>query len=257
MNGKFEEKLAMLAFGDLSPEEARMLEQKAASDAEASRALAQFRAMRSELKSLGDQIPPDQLSKERLRDAILGQGLRQAEPKKESRGWVWMPLMAGAAAFAFIFMRPTAKSEPMVVIENPPALNSSLAPRFEPKSEPVGVASLTNTQEAKPPKPVAPTLVASKSTPKAVRAKSSEPKTIVLDAKDFDSATNAKVPARTKKGDPAGTMTLASDRKENDALVASADSAGPIILIDTHKDEGTGASSATEVGTASNVLVGG
>lgn len=234
-----------------------MLESKAASDAEASRALAQFRAMRSELKSLGDQIPPDQLSKERLRDAILGQGLRQAEPKKETRGWLWMPVMAGAAAFALIIMRPSGKTaEPMVVMDSVAGVQASLKPQLDLKSEPVNLTAMAPAREKKVTKSVTPKLVAAVSSAKPAQ-KSAEPKTIVLEAKDFEAASNAKVLARGKASQPKPKVTLVADRKENSNLVAAADPAGPIILIDTHKDEDTGASSATEVGTASNVLVGG
>ena len=50
MNGKFEEKLARLAFGDLTPEEAERMEGKVQSNAKAAQALTEFRQIRAGLR---------------------------------------------------------------------------------------------------------------------------------------------------------------------------------------------------------------
>ena len=259
MNGKFEEKLAMLAFGDLSPEEARELERRAASDPEAARALNEFRAMRAELKGLGDNLPPDQLSRERLRDAILNQGLRpQATKSNESRGWLWMPVLAGAAAFAFISFRPAASrtEEPRLVLGDGPVMTAKLT---EPLDQPAPATILTKkAAEPKQEPAVVPVrrLVATSRVEK--RSTNVPARPIVLNAADFaaTSATGDKpkaVVAKERPTDPKATL-VASKSSEEPILEANA---GPIILIDTHKDADTGANSATEVGTPSNVLVGG
>ena len=116
MNGKFEDKLAQLAFGDLSPDEAARIEAQAKNDPEALHALNTYVGMRAELRDLKD-VPQDQLSKERLRDAILAQGLKPgAEKKSRPWAWAWMPLATGALVFALMISRgPTPSSgEPSV-----------------------------------------------------------------------------------------------------------------------------------------------
>jgi hypothetical protein len=107
MNKRLEEKLAMLAFGDMSPEEVTRLEQEVVGDREASLVLEQYRGMRSGLRAMAD-IPEHQLSTERLRNAVLNQGLK---PKSRPQlGWLWMPTMAAALAFGFVFIRNAQNS---------------------------------------------------------------------------------------------------------------------------------------------------
>jgi hypothetical protein len=109
MNKRLEEKLAMLAFGDMSPEEVTRLEQEVVGDREASLVLEQYRGMRSGLRAMAD-IPEHQLSTERLRNAVLNQGLK---PKSRPQlGWLWMPTMAAALAFGFVFIR-NAQNSPL------------------------------------------------------------------------------------------------------------------------------------------------
>lgn len=249
MNGKFEEKLAMLAFGDISPEEARELERKAASHPEAQKALDQYRAMRAELRNLGEAVPPDQLSKERLRDAILGQGLKPKPVANESRNWFWMPILAGAAAFSIFWFRPTQTVEPQLVLDG-----SSVA-----SLEKEAVKPLVSTQPTViKPIPVKKLVVSNDAKPKPERRRR-RPEPIVIESAEYAENNEFMVDSGPMPMDVPKEKTAREDVKS--ALVASstneAHNSGPIILIDTHKDAATGASGATEVGTASNVLVGG
>lgn len=265
MNGKFEERLARLAFGDITPEEARRLEQEAQGNPDAARVLMEYRAMRDGLRGLGADVPADQLSKERLRDAILGQGLRPApEPARTSWNWIWMPTVACAIAFGIVTVRNNMPAgnggqTPMIVMDqtaqnrpfdsglSQPSMVADLAPPVEKIVKPI--------QEAK--KPVI-TLASNAKPEEKPRRRATRRRTPII----IDSARYAKVdppsgedrviesekkeltpaPRKEEKANPEGEVTLAS---------------APIVLIDTGKNAETGASTATEVGTASNVLVGG
>ncbi|MGV3614914.1 MAG: anti-sigma factor family protein [Fimbriimonas sp.] len=261
MNGKFEERLARLAFGDVTPEEARGLEREAQGNPEAARILNEFRDMRAGLRDLGADVPPDQLSKERLRDAILGQGLRPAPvPVASNRGWLWMPVLAGALAFGiFTFRGGSGEKAPMVVMDD------SRGPSFVAQlPEPTPTLSLpTDVPEVRaassretPAKPVL--KVASQPTPvpKQTRRRNRPRKPIVIDSARyaFDVRPNEVTGGDLEqKGEPSEVPETPKTDPTPVAMTASA----PIVLIDSGKNSETGASTATEVGTASNVLVGG
>lgn len=138
MERNYEDKLMELAFGELNPEEATRLEARLEADPLAARDVAFTRLMREDLLSLADNVPPDQLSKERLRQAILGNGLHPVPMRRSlGLGWLWAPAAAFAAAFVFVFLRnqpaeptfvqDTGKSRPRVALggaapRNPEAL---------------------------------------------------------------------------------------------------------------------------------------
>jgi|GEM_PF-811566 len=276
MNGKFEEKLARLAFGDLSPEEAARIESQAAQDPEAARALETFREMRSGLKAMAT-IPDDQLSKERLRDAILAQGLRPVpERARPSLGWLWMPVAACTLAFGLMTFKNRPTGEPVVMI---PASTKDLVAdaRLEPKvtptpdlptvtSKPVEKFDLTReereasaaaTTTNRVEKVVAATAVEeSKPRKRRVRRARQERKPIVIETNlppVEESIGNSSV---------AGVVATNSQPKQSDsestvATLQAPPTTGPIVLIDAQPDANTGAPAATEVGSATNVLVGG
>src|SRR5687768_3632873 len=105
MNRRLEEELLQTAFGEASPEEMALLESRVMSDPEAAKALRTYQFMKEGLKDLGD-VPEHQLSTERLRHAILEQGLK---PKRESGNpfvWLLMPAAVAALAFVVVFNRP-------------------------------------------------------------------------------------------------------------------------------------------------------
>lgn len=104
MRKKFEEELAMLAFGDVDAESARRLELQTQADPDASETFQTYCRMKDELRSLCDDVPADQLSKERLREAILTRGLREHKPAPRF-GWLWMPAAAAVLAFSFVALK--------------------------------------------------------------------------------------------------------------------------------------------------------
>lgn len=261
MNGRLDEQLSRLAFGDLSPQEAAALEARAKSDPEVAKVLNEYRSMYAGLRNLGSHVPADQLSKERLRDAILAQGLKTADGDVSAKrswldrgGWIMVPLAAGVLAFTVMNFRSKGEVAPRVILD--PAANGSLL-GMAGKSDLNFMASATGSTmvaSAKAPKrkSVAP------STKTVVAQVASAPRRrkrpIVLESK-FDPELVARIeeakPKATKDtqvGSP--SLSAANEPKVNWASV-------PIVLIDANKDVNTGANNATEVGTANNVLVGG
>lgn len=259
MNGKFEERLARLAFGDITPEESRRLEQEAQGNPDAARVLMEYRAMRDGLRGLGAEVPADQMSKERLRDAILGQGLRPApEPARTSLNWLWMPTVACALAFGIFTVRnnmPTGKGQPMIVMDQakPTEFDTNLMPSGM-------VADLTSKPEPEKfeakLKQVKPEMTLASNSKPEPRRKRRNRKPIILDDRlvknDVGAGMDQVIDAEKKE---VLTPTVKEEKTNPDAVVTLA--SAPIVLIDTGKNAETGASTATEVGTANNVLVGG
>ena len=77
MNKREEDRLIELAFGELDSTEESILAHRVHSDEEFEAFVSEWEELRDDLKDLRD-IPEMQFSKERLRDAILGQGLKPA-----------------------------------------------------------------------------------------------------------------------------------------------------------------------------------
>lgn len=264
MNGKYEEKLARLAFGDMSPEEAAEFERRAESDPQARKCLTEYRALRADLRNLGEHVPPDQLSKERLRDAILGQGLRPvAEPEATSRGWMWMPVAACAVMFAYFgFLRPSPTSKTPSVVIDPAAVSSVAMKDSETLTMPKLNLPTAKAVVVKKAAPVTTPIVAERTSRREHRAGdlmvASTPGDLESDGDTgpilvgITSSRHAGRDARRAPSQPPPKpVETVAKSSEHDST------SGPIVLIDSYKDADTGTNNATEVGTASNVLVGG
>lgn len=104
MRKKIEEELAKLAFGDLDADAAQRLELQTQADPEASKTFESYCRMKNELRSLCTDVPDDQLSKDRLREAILTRGLKEHRPVSRL-SWLWMPAAAAVLAFSFVALK--------------------------------------------------------------------------------------------------------------------------------------------------------
>lgn len=113
MNRKREDELMQLAFGDLRRDDSQGLHAQVETDPEAAKAYGAYCEMRDGLRAL-KEIPEMQLSTERLRDAILKEGL---QPKRESAwNWSWLatPIAVGACAFVVVVaLRKPAMDTPL------------------------------------------------------------------------------------------------------------------------------------------------
>lgn len=280
MNGKFEEKLAQLAFGDMSSEEAARIEAQVQKNPEAARHLAEYREMRGGLRAMAD-IPDHQLSNERLREAILARGLNSqpVEDRPARRGfgagWVWMPVAACALGFFLISTRHKAvpAGGPVIELGNTVAATSMGDGRFAFNDKPSDVfASKRGT--ASEIKPTAPSASSAQTSAIATPVVSMEPS-----SRRHMARNRVRHSETERNGDPLFTSdsTLVAPNwgsspittpveppkapkpiekpKHDDSQVA--ENSGPIVLINSDTDADTGAPTATEVGTASNVVIGG
>ncbi len=254
MNGKLENKLAQLAFGDLTPSEARQLEAEAERDPDARRALMLYKDMRDGLRNLQD-VPEDQFSKERLRDAILTQGLRPPISRQTSnRSWLWMPVAACALGFSVMFMRHSfdqTSKQPELVLGS----KSLSSPTLMSISPPTRVAvndthKVTHGPEVKA---VHPLRIVSRSTSRHGVRHVRE-----MDESSPDVLTYLMGPGEENVAPSNGAITASMPIPPvAEPTPSTATASSPIVLIDQDKDTQTGAQRATEVGSASNVLVGG
>lgn len=246
MKKRLEEKLAMFAFGDLSPEETTQLEKEVAGNREAMLVLEEYRGMRSGLKAMGD-IPEHQLSTDRLRHAILNQGLK---PKSRPQiGWLWMPATAAALAFGIVMVRnanrsvlpaigPAGGSHEFVVNETPDAFALATA-----SGE---ILSVANTQ----PTPAV-SYAAIKTAP--IRHRRDDRSRI----EDLKARVNQEFENLLSANEGIAAEAALDTKSRSAAKPSTSPSGAPIVLIDTAKDSTTGAQKAKEVDSASNVAVGG
>lgn len=258
MNRKLEDKLVDLAFGELTPEDAVRVEAATARDHQAAHLLSAYRDLKGDLKLLAD-IPEPQISTDRLRDAILSSGLQQApkETPANSRRWLWMPAGACVLAFAAVMLRGqfAQSGEPHLVGLDSVASRVSLpepqpfsamtksvdriqakivATQTQAKQEPI-VAATTRRQRRHHVRGY----LASRMNNAADKSPSNE--TLVIKAPPIDG----------------GAALNASNEYAMENKSDKTSSSGPIVLIADDKDAGTGTQLATEVQSASNVLVGG
>lgn len=260
MNRKSEEKLIKLAFGDVNPDEARRIEAEAANDPDAARVLSSYREISSGLRGCAE-VPANQLSKERLREAILAQGLA---PKRTSAfpTWLWMPGLAAAAAFAFVAFRPHAQStNPSVVASLTHESTSEFAAPDLGKGLDFGTSNVVTksdlpTVTAKSPSVQTVAMAETHKKPHRFRHQANR-------KVSESSALKGLVAAIVDQGENAATLSsapkAAGGAMPDSALKADAQKpAEPtsIVLIDDQKDAQTGAQRATEV-SSRNVIVGG
>lgn len=239
------------AYGEASAEDLAELKARAASDPKVQAKLDRHLAVCDAMQSL-KEVPVSQLSNERLREAVLRQGLKP-EPKRSSIwSWAWMP----TASFILVLMiLPLSKgwmssAEPQVV------LKSDLSPSPVAKVEPIKRSPVV-------PQPVRASLVAANSTDKPVSApvrravrKAPKPETDI---------SNAMLYAMLASDEPAGRTTVTPPKPLNTTKAAKhtptetpADSGEPIILVDRGPDAATPAGGrATESKDTNAILVGG
>lgn len=111
--------LAKAAFNETSPDEDRLIEEWLANDAEAQQAKREFDGLREGLRSLAD-VPECQLSNERLRDAILSQGVKPKTSAFQAWKWAVPTLVAACAtALAVTVYRPVFNSSAVATNQAP------------------------------------------------------------------------------------------------------------------------------------------
>ena len=247
MRRKNEEELIKLAFGDIEPQGSERAKKMLADDAEAAKLFAGYSEIREGLKSL--KTPEHQLSTERLREAILKQGLKQKGPLA---GWKWTfaPLAVAAAAFLITLrMGGQPTTGPVVTTSDGNSSGSINRPiDFSPSNtEPIVVPD----PEVAPPsverntERVTSTSKTSGRSSASRTARSAGASVIAFRAPALSPADFSR--SAIDGALPAGALALSLETSEEQ----------PIVLIGSESDESTGANRATEVSSASNVVIGG
>jgi anti-sigma factor RsiW len=262
MKFRKEDRLAKLAFGDLNEQEAQELELLVKSDPRMEKTLMEYRSMRDGLRQLAD-IPEHQLSNERLRDAILGNGLNPKAPVKFDWGWIATSALACFIVAGVVGLRGR--------------LQHNVDPQFVTGSSSVAVNSPTDTSlnvfgsskhSVKVAKVVAPVhhetasggaLVASYEAP--VRHRRRHEPTLDAGAGDLMASLTkqpAIQPAVLTKTPDENASTTPTPAPDTSGLKPVDDTpTSSVVVIDQEKDQETGAQRATELGSPTNVVVGG
>ena len=252
MDKKFEDKIAKMAFGELTEAEAREVRAHAAANADAAKALASYEAIRSDLRRMRD-VPPDQLSKERLQNAILTQGLKP-KPVRRSYPWAWASsavMVAGALAFLFLAKTPntSVKGRERVVLNEHPSIEapSILGPGDNMLlQQPLhGFGSedlMSSPAPTTKPEAVNPAVVAVNDQP------------LVIFKRRLNRSSGRRYHVESDRG---SSRPPATTETSNTNLVAktAAKKQQSLVLIQTGKDNNTGASNAIEVQQTQDVIV--
>jgi hypothetical protein len=248
-----EDELVQFAFGEMDSKEAQIFEADALRDSGKQQEIDLLKFMREDLRSMRE-VPEMQYSKDRLREAILGQGLR---PEKVAFNWnkfILAPLaLASVIAVGYFGINGTKEKDLVVATELPIAKPSNSLERIRKEIEkPSPVADISapvSPQKVKPSSPVV-----AKTRPRVLLPQATEVKVAMKVARRAPKTTNTRVAALT-------ALKPAISSSETVAF-GSASLAGPaepttIVVIDPTQETGSGASTATEVTSPSNVVIGG
>ncbi len=257
MNKKLEDQLCQLAFGDLPEGEAEHLRQAVSSDPKLAQALQGYRDLRQELGCLRD-VPEMQISRDRLRDAILAGGLKSR--RTPSWSWLGAPVALAAAAFAAtLYLRHPSNGLPVamstvagpMIMDSPASKVADKAPAVDLTRAPnlLGSFDFSTKSSSVATAPVAPAPA-----PRTV----SRVRTHRTDTPPVMTMAMGKQP--TSFGAPM-SFSAGSNEAVSPSAVARMSAAAPpeppVVVIDNEKDRDTGAQRATEVESVTNVVIGG
>jgi hypothetical protein len=266
MRKKIEEELAKLAFGDLPAEEAARLELRTQGDPEAADAFNTYRRMKDELRMLSVDVPDDQLSKERFREAILTRGLKH-EPAATRANWLWMPVAAAVVAFGAFYAKGNLQGPnpaSTVVFDQPAVESTDWLEEFSVNRPTPRAFNFTPEPEREPVVSDKPAMRVAMDSSRLSRGTSSPKVASDANASGDEFGEAVVFPGEGKSSAMAKTFDFGEGVGESSdnasmAMPAAAESSSPttIIVIQSETDATTGARRATEVGDTANVLVGG
>ena len=255
-----DDRLLRLAFGELTDDAARAVEANATAAERAE--VESFRALREGLQQLPPP-PPDNLSAERLRAAILDRELKGRPARPTWGGLLLAPVALAAMAAVVVLPRLRSRPEPQIVATATPALELK-APAFDfrPTTE------LPVARAASAPKIVA--AAPAKEPERVAVRRSRRHRPAVEPVEQPDGALEnavVSVPVVTHEDPEARVAALASIKPEPQAIAAPPSAvveAAPgtegrtetVVVVSAQRDVETGAPAATEKEAAS-VLVGG
>lgn len=273
------------AFGELSDAEIAKIESELMLDDALQSEANLLKDLKSDLKSF-EEIPEMQFSTERLRDAILGQGLKPKKVAPQWLSWVSVPMALGSVVLlAFVFtggvnrmlgrqqnpvyvsagssQSATSLSGPMVAVnESTFSLQSkatgsqvSSSANQTPKSEDEKMqGGRKGNRRMNPRNERAKGLVAALDT-------SSRPSLARPASQSARSMRNMGVPGGVNN-EVAGNVSISDTVPEQGSasiISAAKTEVAPteIVILNSERDAGTGAAIATEVKNPTNVVIGG
>jgi hypothetical protein len=262
---KKEDKLFEYAFGDLDAHDAQIFEAALLKDDISAEEVKFLQSVKGDLISFRD-IPEMQYSKERLRDAILGQGLKPSKPAFPWMNWILAPgALACTFAVGYVLMHGASRKNPVYISADAVAKNSVppglKLPKQDLKAPDTRVADKWNGQ---------PTInsVASKgafvdevnvvphrhSSKKAQHALAASSAVAVTVASKISAAQSGYVASVASLSGSVSSREPVKDTIETTSATAVD---ATMILINKDLDSGVGAPVATEVKDTTNVIVGG
>ena len=273
------------AFGELSDAEIAKIESELMLDDAFQSEANLLKDLKSDLKSF-EEIPEMQFSTERLRDAILGQGLKPKKVAPQWLSWVSAPMaLASVVLLAFVFTggvnRMLGRQQNPVYVSagSSQSANSLSGPMvavnestFSLQSKATGsqVSSSANqTSKSEDEKMQVGRKGNRRLNPRNERAKglvavldtSSRPSLARPASQSARSMRNMGVPVGVNN-EVAGNVSLSDTVPEQgSASIISAAKAEvaptEIVILNSERDAGTGAAIATEVKNPTNVVIGG
>jgi hypothetical protein len=254
-----EEKLIELAFQDLSTQESERISADLSDDAK--KTVREYAQMRTALREMRDEVPEMQLSSERLRDAILRDGLKPANRRPAFSFLSLGPALGVAATVALCIWyvnRPSmsvptvgagdivaTKTQPEQLFEMNPTLTRNLQPE-------AAVAHKTAPPVVVKPAPK-PIVVARNETERA--------RPVIRRKRAATPRPNTGLVAMTTRRESAPMAASAARESTGPAAMAAMESAAmptsePVVLIESVPTQ-DGVNRAVEVQSTSNVLIGG
>lgn len=256
------------AFGEAERGEQAFVDEMVRRDPAAKALFDEFAAMRTGLRGL-DDVPACQLSTDRLRQAILAQGVKPGRTTVPFR-LTWGHGLAAAACLAvgMVFLRQPAADQVRVASDvTPPAATSA---KKAEQSQPVATAPLATAPKrpelladsAPVEHPAAVNGLMDRAVPKPShrRVRTSRPTGQAIAAPPFEAGLSKDAMAPT-------TMSLKAEGsgEETDARPTVADATvydasvpeGPVVIVQPQTDPRTGAALAVESDHASDIVFGG
>jgi hypothetical protein len=229
--------------------------------------LKQFRQIRDGLRQLAD-VPEHQLSNERLRQAILQQGLKPKRTAEPILSWLWMPV-ATCSAVAILLISMRSHSAPVQIVgsgtdlamatnresyeamieKTPPKLDitaGTTKPGMESRvaminpdrlKHPFKLRVLSNRGQGR----------------RSHRNYAVDPNLLAW----FSGDQNLAYDGAEEQHRSGGFNPEQAGKNPSELKKVDDDSSDTVVLISTDKDSDTGAQKATEVASSSNVAAGG
>ncbi|RYG25033.1 hypothetical protein EON82_08650 [bacterium] len=255
--------LLRLAFGELSADAAQAVEAQAAADPAARRELEACRDLRAGLQHLPPP-PPDGLSTERLRAAILDRELKTRRPSFVPLAWA--PMALAAIAAVVLFVRPASQSDPTIVAQTGDLSYKKLIKAPEFKTPPAAMTMAAKQGEKKNVVPTPVERVASAAAQDETAVRPAANRRRVRSGHGAVKTFAYVPPTRSKGGEKLPEYVLnpipdtiappSSIVAPNDGGRVATNSDDTVVIISTQRDLETGAHAASET-EAGSVLVGG